>query len=781
MRLEQLVLFGPSDNFSLQFGPRVTVLAGLADDERVGMVQTLIDAMAGRVPNASVIFIDQAGRRVYADRIGATYADTGVAAPSLSELLGTDPTVIADLVTLRPQDLGLGEHRTEESIEADLVAAHATIEALHAEHTEATTFLVEVDTWEQELVELDARIARAPDEAARWSWLQLRNELDGLRAELASLDREGDGDHDADNRLLEAVEELRSAGETWAESSTAAHELGQRLGPLPPVSDADLARVAATPDDLPEGFDERIERIGDAVAIRTACEAAMEAATAPAEDPGDFIVFHLAAMDQDQLWEAHDAAVRANELYEAEMASHQDELDPDAETEIEAAHHEVVRCQREVERRFRPGILGSAALAVGALLAGQTVSILVGVAMLAGAVAMGVWLLAMPRKALAAASHEEEAALAQADAGSWLGLHLRRIDDVMQPTDRTGLSAARELRATTRLDWEELTDRTTLEAATERREAIVAYAAATDPRERAARERFAAEKLAQAQADEAEARRALTAGLDSYGLSDGATADLEPSQIRGVLEQRTAAGRFAREAVELQHHLATATTASAILDRLLQDLGFDDGDLAGRLERAIVSVEAARRRRLAAEDTRARDVLEAEIARLTIEVDRGRRMSWDLTPDPTEAPADQAGLMDRRRALAEQVASNRRPDVADIERRLGVATERVNLLEDERSTLSDGPAAVRRRLADRIARTTWIGPNEEALPLIIDDALLGVEPGELFKLLDMVVRLSSRTQVVLLTSDITIAKWARREAAHGVITLLESDGAAVGR
>lgn len=779
MRLEQLVLFGPSDNFSLQFGPRVTVLTGLADSERIGMVQTLIDAMAGKVPNASVIFVDQAGRRVYADRIGATYADSGVAAPSLSELLGTDPTVIADLVTLRAQDLGLGEHRTEDSIEADLAAARAAVEATAAEHGEATTYLVEIGTWEQELAELDERIARAPDEAARWSWLQIRNELDGLRAELASLDREGDTDDDADNRLLEAVEELRSAGETWAESSAEAHELSQKLGPLPPVSDADLARVAATPEDLPDDFDERIDRIGDAVAIRAACEAALDAALAPAEDPGDFVVYHLAGLDQDRLWEAHDAAVQANALYEAELASHQDEVDPEAETEIEAAHHEVVRCQREVERRFRPGILGAAALAVGALLAGQTVSLLVGIAMLTGAVAMGVWLLALPRKALAEATREEEMALAQADAGSWLGLHLRRIDDVMQPTDRKSLNAAMELRATSRLDWEELTDRTTLEAATQRREAIVAYAAASDPRERAARERFATDKLTQAQAAEADARRALTAGLDGYGLSDGATADLEPSQIRGVLEQRTAAGRFARDAVELQHHLATATTAGAILDRLLQGLGFDDGDLAGRLERAIVSVEAARRRRLAAEDTRAREDLEAEIARLTAEVDRGRRMSWDLTPDPTDAPANLAELMDRRRALTDQVARNRKPDVADIERRIGVATERVKMLEAELSTLSDGPAAVRRRLADRIARTTWIGPNEEALPLIIDDALIDVEPGELFKLLDMVVRLSTRTQVVLLTSDITIAKWARREAAHGVITLLESDGAAV--
>jgi hypothetical protein len=55
-----------------------------------------------------------------------------------------------------------------------------------------------------------------------------------------------------------------------------------------------------------------------------------------------------------------------------------------------------------------------------------------------------------------------------------------------------------------------------------------------------------------------------------------------------------------------------------------------------------------------------------------------------------------------------------------------------------------------------MARTTWIGPSEEALPLIIDDALVGVEPSELFKLLDMVVRLSTRTQIVLSS---TVTPW----------------------
>ncbi|MCU1369598.1 MAG: hypothetical protein JWO77_792 [Ilumatobacteraceae bacterium] len=780
VRLEQLVLFGPSDNFSIQFGPRVTVLAGLAEDERRAMMATLVDAMAGRTPNASVVFVDQAGRRVFADRTGATYADSGVAAPSLGELLGSDPAVVSDLVTLRREDLGLGAERTADEIDADLLAARATVDQLTAEVTEATAYVVQIEAMQAELAQLDEAIALAPEAAARWQWTSLRNQLDELRAELASLDHaDDDNGADADARLLDAVGQLRDAGETWGEASTTATELGQQLGALPPVSDADLARVAATPDDLPDDFDRRVAAVEASQEIVGACEASLAAATAEPVDPEDGIVYQLAQLDQEPLWKVHAAAVAAQALYESELASREEEADPEVESEIERAHHEVVRCQREVDRRFRAGILGPSLLAVGALLAGQSISVLVGIPVLLAAAGLGFWLLAVPRKALAAAEREEEVALGRADAGSWLGLHLRRIDDVMSPADRRSIDRAVDRRSTTRLDWEEISGGTSLEAAGQREEAVRAYAATIDPRARAARTKGAAEALAAAREQALDARRQLAAGLDGYGLAADGAAELDAAQVRTVLEQRAAAGRFARKALQLRELQTQAASAGTALDHLLCQLGFDDGDLEGRLERAIGAVEAARRRRRAAEATRGAEEIEAEIAELSVEVTRHRRLSWDLTPAPTEAPADPAGLLDRRRVLAEALAAMRGPDPVDVQRRRSVAEERVRLLEAEHKARSDGPTALRRRVADRIARTTFVGEQEEALPIIIDDALVGVDPSELFKLLDLVVRLSSRTQIVVLTSDLTIAKWARREAAHGIVTLLESDGAAI--
>jgi hypothetical protein len=81
VRLEQLVLYSPGSDDRLRFGPHVTVFAGLGAVDRMELIETIVDALTGRLSNASVVFTDQAGRRVFADRTGATFADDGVEAP----------------------------------------------------------------------------------------------------------------------------------------------------------------------------------------------------------------------------------------------------------------------------------------------------------------------------------------------------------------------------------------------------------------------------------------------------------------------------------------------------------------------------------------------------------------------------------------------------------------------------------------------------------------------------------------------------------------------------
>lgn len=138
--------------------------------------------------------------------------------------------------------LGLGEVSPIPAVADELAATRATVAQLEAEQDEAAALVVRLDDWKRELASLDDRIDRTDDDTARWEWMRLRRQLDGVRAELAAFDG---GDVDKDSSLLDSAEDLRATGETWAEADAAATELRERLGPLPDVSEADLDRVAA--------------------------------------------------------------------------------------------------------------------------------------------------------------------------------------------------------------------------------------------------------------------------------------------------------------------------------------------------------------------------------------------------------------------------------------------------------------------------------------------------------------------------------------------------------
>lgn len=114
-----------------------------------------------------------------------------------------------------------------------------------------------------------------------------------------------------------------------------------------------------TPEALPDDFEDRLADLSVTTEIRTAAEQALTSAQAPATDPEDGIVYALAQLDQEALWAAHDAR-NAQINYEAELEAREEDTDLEAVV-IEATHHEVVRCQREVDRRFcpDPGRLGA--------------------------------------------------------------------------------------------------------------------------------------------------------------------------------------------------------------------------------------------------------------------------------------------------------------------------------------------------------------------------------------------------------------------------------------
>jgi hypothetical protein len=294
------------------------------------MLQTLIGAMAGRVPNASVIFVDQAGRRVYADRMGATYADTGVAAPSLSELLGTDPTVVGDLVTLRPTDLGLGDHRSRPTGRGRDRGCSRRARAGRRREGEARDRRAG-QSWEAELATLDELIAQLPEEQARWNWMLVRDRLDALRAELAALDVADGDDDDGDRRGCSkpsrSSDQPARPGPRRApprRSSRRARPAapGERCRPGPRRSDP---RAAARRPRRARG------RSGHHRRGSQRWPKGARGRARPAADPGDGIVYQLAQLDQDRLWACVRGRPQGGAIYEAELAERQGEVDPVAE------------------------------------------------------------------------------------------------------------------------------------------------------------------------------------------------------------------------------------------------------------------------------------------------------------------------------------------------------------------------------------------------------------------------------------------------------------------
>lgn len=779
MRLEQLVLYGPGDDDRLRFGPHLTVFAGLGAADRMELIETIVDALTGRLSNASVVFTDHRGRRVFADRTGATFADDGVVAPGPSDLLGRDPSAVAGLLTLTATDLGLGLDVTAAQLGEQLAAARAELARLHTDHVQAVELADALDRGRRHLRELDHQIASADDDRARWTWQENRRRLDELRTELTMLDR---GDGASDRAILASVDALRTAGSTWADLAAAASDLADQVGTLPDVAPDDLARVAATPDAPPATFLARLDAWRAAHdALRTA-EAELVQVSRPAVASDDPVVEAFARLDQDKLWAAHTRLTRTAETYQTLSTLEEPEppADTEAERRVEQAHLEVVRAQRLVDQRVRPGAIGAAALIAAGLLAALNGALVVAALALVGAAALARWLVLQPRRDLAAAQAAELDALSHTEVSSWLGLHLRRLDDVTDSADRKRFESAANEWIVAQVEWEEVAGNRTPDELTARADAVRARAADLDTRAVARRTDEARVQRESAATTERSARASLARGLEHYGFTPNAVADLDPEQLATALDRRIEAGRVARRAVKLASVRRREQAAAEHLATILGRLGFTDGALAARLDRAIQAVAAARQRQALHQGRRDRTEIEAEIARLGVIVARTAQPGWADLADLDDEPTDPDVLEARRRELAGLLAANGEPDLVSAEHRYRVGLARVRELEGRLDGLrSADPENIELRLTERCHRTAVIDGTEESVPLLIDDAFAPLPLEEKTAVLDHLVRLSDATQVIILTDDHVVTLWARSRVGHQPVLLFELETASV--
>jgi hypothetical protein len=125
-----------------------------------------------------------------------------------------------------------------------------------------------------------------------------------------------------------------------------------------------------------------------------------------------------------------------------------------------------------------------------------------------------------------------------------------------------------------------------------------------------------------------------------------------------------------------------------------------------------------------------------------------------------------------RRRAALQARMAELPDDADVtaaRRRLDAVADRLDRLDEGRGADVE---RTRDALLGRLARLRPDGATAIA-PLVLDEALVGLAPDELVDLLELVVRVAGRTQIVILTGDPTVATWSRHRASRGELRLIE--------
>jgi hypothetical protein len=125
-------------------------------------------------------------------------------------------------------------------------------------------------------------------------------------------------------------------------------------------------------------------------------------------------------------------------------------------------------------------------------------------------------------------------------------------------------------------------------------------------------------------------------------------------------------------------------------------------------------------------------------------------------------------------------AVEHRREIRDQAARLrdAVGTDRTPMSPLPRS--EDNRAELAHALLERLQRLKTIGAGGESFPLLLDDALVDVEPSAKATLLELLMKASANQQVIYLTEDPDVASWARVETLTGQLAIVEpaSDRAA---
>jgi len=787
MRLQELVLRTPGDEFRVRFHEQLTILSGIGMLERQALADSLVGALTGAAENTVLTYVDRAGRAVEIVSAGGTavcrYLDDGSPALPLVGTVAPTADDLRALVLLQAGDLGLTTTRVRGDEHPELAAARATLNELTVELQAALANRQQHEKLRDELVTVKNLIRQAEDGTARREYAQILAELERVRAEAAAL-QSGNAGADSDRHLLESAGEARELAARWTEAVERLHELssrfsGERLDP------AVVATARCFPDAPPADLHLLLQDLAAARRDRDRLDARLrDLATAQLPEPSDQIVVHLATTDQDELWRTCDTVMEtAEELRQVRVAigaTGSDDAVTDIINRIEGAHSVVEDMEALVARRRVPVIAGTAAGAVASILA-TTAMPIIGLVVLVGSVAGALAGLGRPMRKLRAARRDETDALRTVDAPSYLAFHIRRVEASMMPGAHGRLETTAEAHRAATTQWNELARGISVEAAKALEPEIRAYAAALAKLGKSATEveHLRAELVERAEPAVANARVALIEACATYGLDERTIESAEGSEIQQLIIQQIALGEQARMQEALEDAEALEQKLGNRLDDLLHQLGFREGTLEARVGALEWAVDRAAEREQARSRARSREEIEDDLVRLQNEARRLRRPEWaSVQPSDAEGP-DLSELQVRKAELERLLDGVKLGD--DLERladRHSAMERRVAALEaqhdptHEQSTISQ-LADVQQYLLAHLTKAGHAGPYDDSVPVIMDEPFLRIAAERKWELLDMLRRLGDKTQLLYLTDDPFVGAWARRRAAAGLITLLE--------
>ncbi|HEV3354256.1 MAG TPA: hypothetical protein VG076_15105 [Acidimicrobiales bacterium] len=782
MRFEELSLRIPGDELRMRFHKRITVLSGLEVPERRGLVDsllgTLVDGPAGQTV---LVYRDGEGQRVTVSRTddGAvlhTY-DDGSLAPDLTATLGLDGVRLRELSYIDEAGVGLfaADLGTPESPE--LAEARAALTAITQELDSAMAARQAVEVLRQEIVEIEERLREADEGGAKRRYARILAQLERVRAEAAAA-RTGDVGAASDRRFMEHGKTAVRLARRWTQVNSGLEEAQKRFGRRERLDAATLAQAEATPDRVPAKLDNLVRAYTDAEARREdLADHLASLATARLPEPSHPAVVRLASADQDAVWAtARHVLETAAQLDEESLALGGLEtvgVNLDVATQIEMAHAAVEEAERMLAMRRKQGLLATGGAGLVGVATLPIVPLVAPVALI-GAAGAALWSFVGPRKHLQEAEADEQTVLQKAGVPTYLSFHMRRIDATIDPNarERLHLSALEHRMALS--EWQELAGDLAPADALALEQEVRRYAGAVASLGGAADEIDAARRelgeVVEPAADKA--RAALMRACAPFGVDD-------PELAAGMVRQQAELAATAHLQRLLEKAEAEEAEGRDELEAVLDQVGIEGANIAGRVAALEEAVAGARRRDQARTHGRSREEIEAELGRLEALARREHRPEWGATVVPDDSEEPDVTDLSRRRAVATQAyetAATFVPDVEHLADRKAAVERRVHVLE---ASLDGEPSSaggvdtedVRQQLIARLTGARKGG--DESLPVVLDDPLVRVRGEQKWDLLDLIERVADKTQIVYLTDDHDVVLWARRRAGGSALALLE--------